>query len=74
MRKQYWWGMVDCIMVDPHRDGETFNIASSDIPLKKTDLVAGKCELVPPRDRTTVAVNVIDMLGEEVLVTKDISR
>ena len=68
-----WRAMVDCVMIDPAYDGEVFNIAFSDIPEKKTDLVRGIYELPLPKGRkTTVAVKVIDMLGEEVLVTKDV--
>lgn len=33
----------------------------------RSDLVAGKYELVAPKDKTTIAVKITDMLGEEVL-------
>ena len=50
-----------------------FNVALSDIPEKKTDLVQGVYELDPPKaKKVTVAVKIIDMLGEEVLVTRDV--
>jgi len=35
---------------------------------KKTDLVSGSYTLPAPEGYTTVAVKIIDMLGEEVLV------
>ena len=64
--------MVDCVMIDPVYDGEVFNIALSDVPEKKSDLVKGTYELPAPRDTTTVAVKIIDMLGEEVLVSREV--
>ena len=50
-------------------DGEVLNIAAADVPERKSDLVSGTYDLEAPDDETTVAVKVIDMLGEEVLVT-----
>jgi len=45
----------------------------TDIPEKKTDFVKGAYELDPPKGKgTTVAVKIIDMLCEEVLVTKEL--
>ncbi|MBI4263756.1 MAG: site-specific DNA-methyltransferase [Acidobacteria bacterium] len=67
-----WRAMVDCVMVDAAWDGSVFNVALSDIPERKSDLVKGSYEIdVPPRP-TTVAVKIIDMLGEEVLVTRKV--
>lgn len=65
-----WRAMVDCVMIDPSYDGEVFNVALSDVPERKTDLVSGSYELSAPSKPTTVAVKIIDMLGEEVLVTR----
>jgi hypothetical protein len=65
-----WRAMVDCVMIDPAYDGKVFNVALSDVPEKKTNLVAGKYELSAPAKETTVAVKIIDMLGEEVLFTE----
>jgi hypothetical protein len=67
-----WRSVVDCIMVDTDYDGETFNIALSDIPARKQDLVSGHYELPAPPEGATVAVKVIDMLGEEALVTQTV--
>jgi DNA modification methylase len=67
-----WRAMVDCVMIDTAYDGEVFNVVLSDVPLKKDDLAAGEYELPAPKETTTVAVKVIDMLGEEVLVTKKV--
>jgi adenine-specific DNA-methyltransferase len=63
-----WRSMVDCVMIDPAYDGEVFNVALSDVPERKDDLVAGSYELEAPEEETTVAVKIIDMLGEEVVV------
>ncbi|MBW2169218.1 MAG: site-specific DNA-methyltransferase, partial [Deltaproteobacteria bacterium] len=65
-----WRSMVDCVMVDTAYDGKIFNVVLSDVPEKKTDLVSGNYDLTSPNGKTTVAVKIIDMLGEEVLVTK----
>jgi hypothetical protein len=65
-----WRVMVDTVMIDASYDGQVFNIALSDVPERKQDLVSGRYELSAPPDGSTVAVKIIDMLGEEVLVTK----
>jgi hypothetical protein len=39
------------------------------VPKRKDDLVHGRYELPTPDGPTTVAVKIIDMLGEEVLAT-----
>jgi hypothetical protein len=67
-----WRAMVDCVMIDPTYNGTVFNVALSDVPEKKTDFVAGRYELPAPDGTTTVAVKIIDMLGEEVLATHQI--
>ena len=59
-------------MIDSTYDGSVFNITLSDVPEKKNDLVTGKYELPAPDGRTTVAVKIIDMLGEELLITKEV--
>lgn len=64
-----WRNMVDCILIDPAYDGQVFNVALSDVPERKDDLVIGEYELPASDGETMVAVKVIDMLGEEVLVT-----
>jgi len=67
-----WRAMVDCVMIDTEYDGEVFNVTLSDVPEKKTDLVDGRYELPAPEGQTVVAVKIIDMLGEEVLVTREV--
>jgi hypothetical protein len=67
-----WRSMVDVVLIDTEHDGDVFNITLSDVPERKDDLVKGCYELPAPEDKTTVAVKIIDMLGEEVLVTEDV--
>lgn len=69
-----WRAMVDCVSIDPGYNGKVFNVALSDVPEKKTDLVEGRYELPAPPGDTIVAVKIIDMLGEEVLVVRDVRR
>lgn len=64
-----WRAMVDTILIDAAYDGQVFNILMSDVPERKSDLVLGHYELLAPAGETTVAVKIIDMLGEEVLFT-----
>ncbi|MBA7617575.1 hypothetical protein ES703_24890 [subsurface metagenome] len=61
--------MIDTVLIDNNYDGKTFRIAYSDVPEKKDDLVQGKYEINLPNPEAKVAVKIIDMLGEEVLVT-----
>ena len=65
-----WRAMVDSVMIDTAYDGQVFNVTLTDVPERKTDLVAGRYELPAPAGPTTVAVKITDMLGEEVLIAK----
>lgn len=67
-----WRSMVDSVMVDTVYKGGVFNIELFDIPEKKSDLVQDRYELPAPKGKTTVAVKITDMLGEEVLVTRSV--
>jgi hypothetical protein len=67
-----WRAMVDVVLIDTDYEGEVFNITLSDVPEKKDDLVAGCYELPAPEGPTRVAVKMIDMLGEEVIVVKEV--
>ncbi len=64
--------MIDVVLIDTEYNGKMFNIKYSDVPEKKKDLVIGKYELEIPKKKTTIAVKIIDMLGEEVLITEEI--
>lgn len=63
-----WRAMVDCVYIDTDYNGSVFNVVLADVPERKTDFVDGKYELPSPAHETTVAVKIVDMLGEEVLV------
>ncbi len=65
-----WRAVVDCVMVDPDHDGSLFSVALSDVPTRKQDLIEGHYVLPAPRPGATVAVKIIDMLGEECVVTE----
>lgn len=64
-----WRAVVDCVLIDADHDGEIFKIALADVPERKQDFVAGRYELPAPRKGATVAVKIIDMLGEELIAT-----
>ena len=64
-----WRAVVDCILIDPAYNGQVFNVVLADVPERKQDLVAGLYELPAPPAGSTVAVKIIDMLGEELMVT-----
>ncbi len=64
--------MIDCVLIDTNYDNKTFHIVHSDVPEKKSDLVQGRYEIEIPKTKTNVAVKIIDMLGEEVIITKKI--
>lgn len=66
-----WRSMVDSVMIDSAFDGKVFKITLADVPEKKNDLVDGKY-VVEAKKGTTVAVKVTDMLGEEVLVAREV--
>ena len=54
------------------RLGDVFNVTLSDVPETKNDLVTGSYAVPAPDDETTVAVRIIDMLGEEVLEVEQV--
>lgn len=67
-----WRAVVDCILIDANHDGSIFNVTLADVPERKQDLVAGRYQLAAPPVGTVVAVKVIDMLGEERIVSLSI--
>jgi DNA modification methylase len=64
--------MIDVVLIDDNYNGKEFYVVFSDVPKKKSDLVQGEYEIEIPESKTTLAVKIIDMLGEELLVTKEI--
>jgi DNA modification methylase len=64
--------MIDCILIDSNYDGNTFRVVFSDVPKKKSDLIEGEYEIEISKEKIKIAVKIIDMLGEEVLIVKEI--
>ena len=64
--------MVDTVLIDSNYDGKTFRVVFSDLPEKRDDLVKGEYEIEIPKSKAKIAVKIIDMLGEEVLVTEEV--
>lgn len=60
---------IDCVLIDTDYTGEHFTIVESDVPKKKEDFVDEKYTVSLPRPDARVAVKIIDMLGEETVVT-----
>lgn len=67
-----WRSMVDTVMIDPVYDGKVLKVGLVDVPEKKDDLITGEYVLDAPKGKTTVAVKITDMLGEETLVTVEV--
>ena len=64
-----WRAVVDCVLIDASHDGQLFNITLSDVPERKQDLVQGRYELPAPPPGSTIAIKIIDMLGEELTLS-----
>ena len=61
---------IDCVLIDTDYTGEHFNIVESDVPKKKADFVDGEYTVSLPHPDARVAVKIIDMLGEETVITE----
>ncbi|MDE0400431.1 MAG: site-specific DNA-methyltransferase [Candidatus Poribacteria bacterium] len=61
---------IDCVLIDTNYIGEHFNIVESDVPKKKEDFVDGEYMVSLPHPDARVAVKIIDMLGEETVITE----
>ena len=68
-----WRAVVDCVLIDAQYDGAVFKVALSDVPERKQDVVRGRYELPASVGGGKVAVKIIDMLGEELILTFDVS-
>lgn len=64
-----WRAVVDCILIDSNHDGAVFNVTLADVPERKQDLVKGRYEVAAPPAGAVVAVKVVDMLGEERVIS-----
>lgn len=61
---------IDVVLIDTNYNGKAFNICFSDVPAKKTDFVKAQYELKLQNSKQSIAVKIIDMLGEEILWIK----
>ena len=62
--------MIDTVLIDTNYDGKIFNVKYRDAPPKRDELVQKEYEF-PLIDKThTIAVKIIDILGEEIILTK----
>lgn len=64
-----WRSVVDRVMNQGH-DSEVFDVAFSGLPLRKQHLVEGRDDSPASRDGASVAVKIVDMLGEATTATK----
>ena len=60
---------IDCVLIDTDYTGEHFTIIDSDVPKKKEDFVDAQYTVTLPHPDACVAIKIIDMLGEETVVT-----
>ena len=61
---------IDCVLIDTDYNGTHFRIVASDVPEKQREFIKGQYTVVLPRRDARVAVKIIDMLGEETVVTE----
>ena len=61
---------IDCVLIDTNYNNKHFNIVESDIPKKKSDFIKGRYTLSLPSAKAKIAVKIVDMLGEETIITK----
>lgn len=61
---------IDCVLIDTDYIGKHFSIVESYVPKKKEDFVDAQYTVTLPHPDACVAVKIIDMLGEETVVTE----
>lgn len=64
--------MIEFISVDTNYNKEYFNTVFTDIPEKKEDLIKGEYEIEIPVGKTEIALIIVDVLGGELIITKEI--
>ena len=64
--------IIDTVLIDNDYDGQIFHIVYSDIPQKNYEVIDGEYEIEIPENKTVVAVKIIDILGNETIVTEEI--
>ena len=65
-----WRALVDSITIDPAYDGVILRGTVADAPIKKRATVSGCYRVIAPALPTTVAVRIVDIAGDEHIVTK----
>ena len=60
--------VIDYVLIDTDNDGKAFNVCLSYIPEKKKDMIEGEYKL-DFKNGAKVLVKIVDMLGEEVIVS-----
>ena len=63
--------LIDGVLIDIDYNGKTFAICHCDFPAKKNDLIEARYELTLKNKNASIAVKIIDMLGEEILHVQD---
>ena len=61
---------IDCVSIDTDYTGEHFTIIESDVPKRKEDFIQAQYTVTLPHSDARVAIKIIDMLGEETVVTE----
>ena len=61
---------IDCVSIDTDYTGDHFTIVESDVPKRKEDFVDAQYTVTLPHPDARVAIKIIDMLGEETVVTE----
>jgi len=59
-------------LIDNNYNGKLFKISYLDAPKKRADLVQATYEVDIPEEPTKIAVKIIDMLGEEIIIDKQV--
>jgi DNA modification methylase len=62
-----WRSIVDCVLIDLNYDGKVFRMDFADLPTKPEQVVRGT---YTPRSSGRIAVMIVDLLGNEVLITE----
>ncbi|NHJ14547.1 MAG: site-specific DNA-methyltransferase [Candidatus Thorarchaeota archaeon] len=64
--------MIDAVLIDNNYDGKTFRIISSDVPRSRHQLIKAQYEIEIPESKTQIAIKIIDILGGEGVISKEV--
>lgn len=59
---------IDCVLIDDNYDGKVFCVKYSDIPRERKDLIKGEYLIGIAEHKTSIAVKIVDIFGEETIV------